>query len=237
MAVKALPRIAESLIAACCPKDEPVAIVERGTLPDQRVTHAIYARPRSGSAFRLRAPAITVIGPVAALGQELSWQELRPLHGRSHRRDPSACPGRARWRRGCAISGAEVVEAPAIRTRSLEAAAELALIRPALRHVAERRRRAVRAAARRTLARRAHGRRHRPGNRSRPDARAASSPTSSRARAVAEGLLEALAPVPLRPALGGPGARGPGHAAGRAARPAALPSCRGAVRDGRRAGR
>src|SRR4051794_32878486 len=37
MGVKRLPLIAESLVAAGRPADEPAAIVERGTLPDQRV--------------------------------------------------------------------------------------------------------------------------------------------------------------------------------------------------------
>ena len=37
MGVRQLPRIAEQLVAHGRAADEPAAIVERGTLPDQRV--------------------------------------------------------------------------------------------------------------------------------------------------------------------------------------------------------
>src|SRR5690349_1435449 len=43
MGVRALPRIAERLVAAGRAADEPVAVVERGTMPGQRAVHGTLA--------------------------------------------------------------------------------------------------------------------------------------------------------------------------------------------------
>jgi uroporphyrinogen III methyltransferase/synthase len=115
MGVRALPRIAERLIAEGRPASEPVAVVERGTLPGQRTLVATLAdvAERAGAAA-IRAPAITLVGPVAALHEPLAWLERRPLHGRSvavTRARAQASPLAARLRE----LGADVVEAPAIR--------------------------------------------------------------------------------------------------------------------------
>ncbi len=116
MGAKALPRIAEGLMGAGRPADEPVAVVERGTFGDQRSKHGTLA---TAAGLEAQAPAIIVVGPVAALGEDLAWRELRPLHGRRiavTRARAQASPLAAQLR----DLGAEVVEAPAIRTRSLE---------------------------------------------------------------------------------------------------------------------
>src|SRR5437762_2117723 len=80
MGVRNLASIAERLVAAGRAPDEPVAVVERGTLPEQRSVAGaladIAARVESAG---LRAPAITVVGPVARLGEALAWAERRPL--------------------------------------------------------------------------------------------------------------------------------------------------------------
>jgi len=120
MGVRALPRIAERLVAGGRPATEPVAVVERGTMPGQRTvlgTLADIAERAQG----IRAPAITLVGPVAALREQLAWLEQRPLYGRTvavtrARAQASALAARLR------ALGAEVVEAPAIRIRSLEVA-------------------------------------------------------------------------------------------------------------------
>ena len=62
MGVRQLPRIAEQLVAHGRPADEPAAVVERGTLPDQRVLRTTVAELGSVDA---QAPAVTVVGPVA----------------------------------------------------------------------------------------------------------------------------------------------------------------------------
>src|SRR3954453_2419917 len=121
MAARALPRIAERLQAEGRPPDEPVAVVERGTAPGQRTVLATLADvAERAAADGIRAPAVTLVGPVAALREELAWLERRPLHGRlvaATRARAQASPLAARLRE----LGATVIEAPAIRTVSLEA--------------------------------------------------------------------------------------------------------------------
>jgi len=121
MGVRALPRIAEQLMDGGRPASEPVAVIERGTLPGQRTLLATLSDvAERASAEGIRAPAITLVGPVAGLGEQLTWLEQRPLHGRTiavTRARPQASALAARLRE----LGAEVVEAPAIRTVAIEA--------------------------------------------------------------------------------------------------------------------
>jgi uroporphyrinogen III methyltransferase/synthase len=121
MGVRALGRIAERLRAEGRPAGEPVAVIERGTLPGQRTVLATLADVAERAAAEgIRAPAVTLVGPVAALREELAWLERRPLHGRTvavTRARAQASPLAARLRE----LGATVIEAPIIRTASLEA--------------------------------------------------------------------------------------------------------------------
>jgi uroporphyrinogen III methyltransferase/synthase len=205
MGVRALPRIAERLQAEGRPADEPVAVIERGTLPRQRTLVATLADVADrAAAERIKAPAITLVGPVVALRADLAWLERRPLHGRTvavTRARAQASPLAARLRE----LGATVIEAPAIRTVSL--AAEIPDLAPYDGLVATSPN-GVRELLARLLA---SGR----------DARslaglhvAAMGPGTARAfgehgiapdtvpqRSVAEGLVEALADVPLRRVL------------------------------------
>jgi uroporphyrin-III C-methyltransferase/precorrin-2 dehydrogenase/sirohydrochlorin ferrochelatase len=71
MAAATLPAIASGLLAAGMDPATPVAVVERGWLPDQRTTAAPLGRIRNVAAGRLtRAPAVVVVGAVAALAEE-----------------------------------------------------------------------------------------------------------------------------------------------------------------------
>jgi len=67
MGVAALPRICAGLLAAGMNPDTPVAVIEKGWSPEQRVTRGtvqdIVERARNA-----RSPAVIVIGAVAALG-------------------------------------------------------------------------------------------------------------------------------------------------------------------------
>jgi uroporphyrinogen III methyltransferase/synthase len=120
MGVRALGRIAERLRAEGRPAGEPVAVIERGTLPGQRTVLATLADVAERAAAEgIRAPAVTLVGPVAALREELAWLERRPLHGRTvavTRARAQASPLAVRLRE----LGATVIEAPTIRTASLE---------------------------------------------------------------------------------------------------------------------
>jgi len=80
MGVRQLGPITERLIAAGRDRDEPAAVVQRGTLADQRVLSGSLATiAADAEAAGIRAPAVTVLGPVAGLRGELRWFELRPL--------------------------------------------------------------------------------------------------------------------------------------------------------------
>jgi uroporphyrinogen III methyltransferase / synthase len=123
MGVRRLDRIAAELVAGGRPPGEPAAIIERGTLPGQRVTRApLSGLAAAAAAAEVQAPAITLVGPVAALHEELDWlPAARPLAG------VSVAVTRARAQAGTLARrlralGAHVVEAPAIRIEPLDAA-------------------------------------------------------------------------------------------------------------------
>src|SRR4051794_7826697 len=115
MGVGNLPAVAQRLVAAGRAPSEAVAVVERGTLPGQRTVTATLADIAERVADAgLRAPAITLVGPVARLRERLAWLERRPLFGRSVvvTRARAQASGLAER---LAELGATVVEAPAIR--------------------------------------------------------------------------------------------------------------------------
>jgi uroporphyrinogen III methyltransferase/synthase len=122
MGVRNLGRIADQLVAGGRGEDEPAAVVERGTLPGQRSVAGTLADIAERVAEAgLRAPAITLVGPVARLRSSLAWLEQRPLFGRSvvvtrARAQASGLAARL------ASLGARVVEAPAIRIEPRPAA-------------------------------------------------------------------------------------------------------------------
>jgi uroporphyrinogen III methyltransferase/synthase len=79
MGVTNLPTIVKELVENGRPLDTPVAMIERGTLPGQRVIVGtladIHERAR---AARIEPPAITVVGEVVALCESLGvWVERR----------------------------------------------------------------------------------------------------------------------------------------------------------------
>jgi uroporphyrinogen III methyltransferase / synthase len=84
MGVKNLSLIADNLIAAGRAPDTPVALVRWGTRPEQEVltgTLADIAAKAKQAAFK--APAITIVGEVVRLRENLRWFDTRPLFGRS----------------------------------------------------------------------------------------------------------------------------------------------------------
>ncbi|MDO9408008.1 uroporphyrinogen-III C-methyltransferase [Patulibacter sp.] len=121
MGVRRLPAIAGSLIGAGRPEDQPAAVVQSGTVGAQRVVTGTLATIADvAAAAGIKAPAVTVVGGVAGLRDELRWFEDRPLFGRTVAvtRARAQASGLARRLRAL---GAEVVETPTIRTRSLGA--------------------------------------------------------------------------------------------------------------------
>jgi len=118
MGVRHLERISSALLSGGRPGSEPAAVVQAGTLPEQRVVtgtlETIHERAREQD---IRPPAIVVVGPVAALANRLSWLP-RALAGRTvavtrARAQASVLAGRLE------ALGARVVQAPAIRVVAL----------------------------------------------------------------------------------------------------------------------
>jgi uroporphyrinogen III methyltransferase / synthase len=120
MGVRQLGTIAERLMSAGRDGEQPAAVVQRGTFADQRVvTETLATIAAAAAAAGVRAPAITVLGPVAALRERLDWFERRPLAG------VTVAVTRARVQAsGLAAQlgrlGARVIEAPAIRIVPLD---------------------------------------------------------------------------------------------------------------------
>ncbi len=115
MGVKRLAENAAALIAGGRDPEQPAAAIERGTWPGQRTVSATLGTIAAAvERENIGAPALIVVGPVAARRDDLSWLERRPLHGRRIvvTRARAQASGLAATLRDL---GAEVVELPAIR--------------------------------------------------------------------------------------------------------------------------
>ena len=82
MGMEALPNVVAAMLAEGKPSDTPVALVRWGTRPDQETVSGdltnIVERVKAAG---LQAPAVTVIGQVAALREKLQWFDTGPLFG------------------------------------------------------------------------------------------------------------------------------------------------------------
>jgi uroporphyrinogen III methyltransferase / synthase len=120
MGVRQLGAITARLIAAGRPGTEPATVIERGTLPGQRVVRGTLATiSERAAAEGVRTPAITVFGAVAELHDRLAWLPPGPLAGLTvavtrARAQASGLASRLR------SLGASVLEAPAIKTVPLD---------------------------------------------------------------------------------------------------------------------
>jgi uroporphyrinogen III methyltransferase/synthase len=82
MGVARLGPVAAALIAGGKPPGTPVCVTQSGTTAAQRSAVGTLATIAADvEAAAIRSPAVTVIGAVAALREQLAWAELRPLHG------------------------------------------------------------------------------------------------------------------------------------------------------------
>jgi len=120
MGVRSLGRIAEALIDGGRRADQPAAVIERGTFAAQReVVGTLERIAQLAEEAEIKAPAITVIGDVAALGEQIAWRAAaQPLSG------VSIAVTRARAQASALAAqlselGAEVIEAPAIKIEPL----------------------------------------------------------------------------------------------------------------------
>ena len=114
MGVKNLPEICRNLLKAGLPAGRPAAMVQWGTTPRQRsLVSTLAGLPQDAAVAGMAAPAVVIIGEVAALRESLQWYEQRPLFGRS------IVVTRSRDQAGALAAaltdlGAEVMEFPCI---------------------------------------------------------------------------------------------------------------------------
>ena len=122
MGVRTLPGVIADLMAAGRPAQTPAAVIERGTLPSQRVVtgtlETIVQRARDA---RIDAPAVAVVGDVVALRDDIEWLSRRALAGKRIvvTRARAQASGLAMQLREL---GADVLEMPAIRIEPLDPA-------------------------------------------------------------------------------------------------------------------
>ena len=122
MGVRRLPEIADALLSAGRPAQEPAAVLERGTLPGQRhISGTLATIARLADEAQARAPSITVVGPVARLAAELAWLEPGPLSGLTVA-VTRARPQSSELAKRLESLGARALQLPTIQTRALPGA-------------------------------------------------------------------------------------------------------------------
>lgn len=114
MGVGSLPEIARRLVEHGRAPTTPVAVIEWGTLPRQRVVSGTLASIADDvRAAGIGAPAVTVVGEVARLRERLRWYDARPLWGKrilvTRTREQASELARA-----LAGLGADVIELPSL---------------------------------------------------------------------------------------------------------------------------
>jgi uroporphyrinogen III methyltransferase / synthase len=115
MGLRNIRLIAEALITHGRPPDTPAAIISHGTTGRQEtLVGTLDTIAELATRTGITPPAVTVIGEVVNLREQLSWFEQRPLFGRRvavTQRSDLARPAVAALRE----RGAEVLEVPATR--------------------------------------------------------------------------------------------------------------------------
>lgn len=77
MGVETLVHITHQLLAGGLHPDTPAAVIQQGTVPQQRiVTDSLVNIAERAKTAQIKSPAITVIGPVVALAASIAWFEL-----------------------------------------------------------------------------------------------------------------------------------------------------------------
>ncbi|MBV8196682.1 MAG: uroporphyrinogen-III C-methyltransferase [Candidatus Eremiobacteraeota bacterium] len=117
MATSTLGEISRELTLRGMPAETPVALIQDGTRPSQRVVvGTLRTIADDARAARIASPALAVIGKVVGLREELRWYDRRPLFGKrvlvtraGHQSDEFA--------RALLARGAQPVSAPAIEIR------------------------------------------------------------------------------------------------------------------------
>jgi uroporphyrin-III C-methyltransferase/precorrin-2 dehydrogenase/sirohydrochlorin ferrochelatase/uroporphyrin-III C-methyltransferase len=74
MGMHSLPVISRQLIAHGLASDTPVALVQQGTTPDQRVyIETLASLPTLAERYPVKPPTIIIVGAVVELHKKLNW--------------------------------------------------------------------------------------------------------------------------------------------------------------------
>jgi uroporphyrinogen III methyltransferase / synthase len=123
MATANLAEIANALMANGLAPATPVAVVQDGTRPTQRtVCGRLDSIAGEVARAGLGPPAVVVVGPVAALREELRWFDRSPLFGK-HVLITRAGPQSAEFARALLGRGAQPIFAPTITIEPVTEAA------------------------------------------------------------------------------------------------------------------
>jgi uroporphyrinogen III methyltransferase / synthase len=129
-----IPAILQTLIQQGRSPNDSAAIVQGGTLPEQRTIQGTLAELSARLEEEpLRVPAVLVVGAVAGLRQHLRWYDDRPLFGKR------ILVTRAREQAGELVErleelGAQPIEAPSVR---IEPVTDTAALDDACAHAGE----------------------------------------------------------------------------------------------------
>lgn len=83
MGVTALPQICQGLLGAGMDPQTPAAVVERGTLPQQRkVVSSLAQLPQDAKNAQIKSPAVIIVGRVCELSHRFDWFGQLPLKGK-----------------------------------------------------------------------------------------------------------------------------------------------------------
>lgn len=128
MGVHSLPEIVRRLLESGSSSETPVAVIEQGTTPAQKVAVGTLATILEQVA-EIQPPAIIVVGEVVRLRDQLRWFDLpdrRPLLGlKVLNTRPKAISGRDALAERLESLGAQVLEMPAIKITPLAEHQEL----------------------------------------------------------------------------------------------------------------
>lgn len=120
MGLKNLPHIAAELIAHGKNPETPAAVVQSGTTARQRVvTGVLSSIADTAREAGIETPAITVVGDVVTLHQQLFWLEDKPLRGKRVLLTGTK-PMCEKQRQVLAEDGAEVIPFSLIYTKRLQ---------------------------------------------------------------------------------------------------------------------
>lgn len=76
MGIATLPQITQRLLDGGLPPDTPAAVIQQGTVPQQRVvTDTLVNIAECAALANMKSPAVVVIGAVVALRDSLAWFE------------------------------------------------------------------------------------------------------------------------------------------------------------------